>query len=343
MTTLSDRQREWAGYFMAGFPEYDLPPWPVKSAAASTGNCTIENNCLPVTTGRKDHGSDGGFQWRLDRLEPGPKSLKGWCAAHGLAWDTIKAQAAFHMWELKNGDAGGMRYDALYAELLAGSKPLATLTANVCVSYERPSEAALAESMPKRIAAAEAAYDALIPATSASPAGQARAEAAKAKKQVQQSNTHAGITVVAGGLVAWAHSFLDMPAPMAWAGGALVAFFLFKSLASSVAANNAAAVATARAAHPVTSTAAGVAPSTAPVTAPVAPAHPPEPPATAVPEWVYSESLGIWVMGYKPPPPPPPPMQQASNIPAIHFAPEDLSALAAEIVRQLQATKEALA
>lgn len=107
---------------------------PIISACAAVGNCTEENKALPVTTGAKDHGSDGGFQWRLGRLD-GPEGLKPWCAAQGIPWYTIKSQAAFFVWEVKN------KYPNLWRDLHEGVKKLETLTANIMVEYEIPNMA----------------------------------------------------------------------------------------------------------------------------------------------------------------------------------------------------------
>ena len=119
--SLLDRQKELAGYLVDG-------GWPLVSAAASVGNATQENLCLPVTKGAKDHGSDGLYQWRLGRLD----DLKSWAANKGLDWSLMKTQAAFHQYEVARD------YKALDAELKAGVKPIETLTANICFVYERP-------------------------------------------------------------------------------------------------------------------------------------------------------------------------------------------------------------
>jgi Phage tail lysozyme len=124
LSTLAERQAEFCGYF--------APVYPMRSAAAIGGNATQENMCQPVTTGAKDHGSDGTLQWRLERLD-GPGGLKAFCAARGLAWNTLKAQAAFTMFELDND------YPTLKGDLRLGLKSLETLTLNFCDIFERPS------------------------------------------------------------------------------------------------------------------------------------------------------------------------------------------------------------
>ncbi|MGZ5478431.1 MAG: phage tail tip lysozyme, partial [Candidatus Aminicenantales bacterium] len=167
--TLLDRQKEVAKYLEAGFKEYELPGISLKGAASFVGNFTQENLVNPVTTGKKDHGSDAMGQWRLDRLD-GPRGLRGWCAAHGLDWATLRSQSAFTLWELYN-DA---RYNNLAADLKAGKKKIATLTANICVQYERPSDeeyvkkyrnpqtGELESLLDRRIVAAQATYDAVM-------------------------------------------------------------------------------------------------------------------------------------------------------------------------------------
>jgi len=134
MSSLLDRQKEFTRYLVAGFPEMNITGIPLKSACAVTGNGTVENQVKPVTTGPKDHGSDGVLQWRLTRLD-GPRGLKGWSAAQGLDWATLKAQAAFFLWELHQD------YPALEKDLREAKKSIETLTANICVFYERPNMA----------------------------------------------------------------------------------------------------------------------------------------------------------------------------------------------------------
>ena len=133
MSSLLDRQKEFTRHLVAGFPEMSLKGLPLKSACAVTGNSTQENLVKPVTTGPKDHGSDGALQWRLTRLD-GSRGLKGWSAAQGLDWATLKTQAAFFLWELHQD------YPALEKDLREAKKSIETLTANICVFYERPSD-----------------------------------------------------------------------------------------------------------------------------------------------------------------------------------------------------------
>ena len=128
MSTLAERQQELGLALMAlGYP--------MRSAAAIVGNGTQENLCQPVTTGPKDHGSDGIFQWREKRLT-NLQTLAG--------WDTLPVQAKFVMMELQAKPGSqffDMNYSALEADLRAGTKSLATLTLDFTDGYERPSEA----------------------------------------------------------------------------------------------------------------------------------------------------------------------------------------------------------
>jgi hypothetical protein len=115
-------------YLVAGCSSLGLVGLPLTVACAFAGNGTQENKCLPSTTGIKDHGSDGIFQWRLDRLV----NLKTFARKIEQPWDNIRTQAWFVLYELQLG------YRALLAELMANKKPLKTITANICKIYERP-------------------------------------------------------------------------------------------------------------------------------------------------------------------------------------------------------------
>lgn len=128
LNTLIGRQTELANFLVTGWPALEIPGIPTVSAAAVVGNGTQENNCKPVTTGVKDHGSDGIFQWRLDRLT----NMQAFGVKNFGAWDTIEAQAAFFSYECKGW------YKPLWVDLVAGTKALATLTANICNQYEKP-------------------------------------------------------------------------------------------------------------------------------------------------------------------------------------------------------------
>jgi hypothetical protein len=65
--TLLERQREYNSWLEKGFPDLDLPGLSLIGACAITGNASQENLVKPVTTGPKDHGSDGVLQWRRAR------------------------------------------------------------------------------------------------------------------------------------------------------------------------------------------------------------------------------------------------------------------------------------
>lgn len=166
MTTLSQRQRELGEYLIEGYPHLGLPGWPVRSAAAACGNATQENLCDPVTYGPKDHGSDGIMQWRLGRLT----NMQAWCNKNFGRWDTLEAQAAFLMYEMKT------QYPTLYEELHTGTASLATLTEAICWLYERPAKEyanvgyvpGTAKGAPGRINYAYAAQNLLDPPVVAS-------------------------------------------------------------------------------------------------------------------------------------------------------------------------------
>lgn len=138
--SLLERQLMLANALVVGWPELGLPGLPRSSVAAIVGNATQENQARSTTEGAKDHGSDGLFQWRLDRLA----NLKAFAAEHFEgAWDTIRAQAAFFAYECKRD------YPGLMSDLVAGTKSVATLTANICDIFERP--AAASAMLDKRI------------------------------------------------------------------------------------------------------------------------------------------------------------------------------------------------
>lgn len=131
---LIDRQTLLANYLVRGWPSLAIPGMSAAGAGAAVGNATQENNCKSTTIGLKDHGSDGLFQWRLDRLDNMKAFAAKWFTKIGdqEAWQDIEPQAAFFSFECK-GD-----YKALWDDLVAGKKSLATLTANICSFYERP-------------------------------------------------------------------------------------------------------------------------------------------------------------------------------------------------------------
>lgn len=140
---LYDRQKQWGSALVSG-------GLPAISACAAVGNCTEENKAMPVTVGPKDHGSDGGFQWRLDRLD-GPEGLKPWCASQNMPWYTIPSQAKFFLWECR------AKYPNLWRDLHEGVKKIETLTANIMAEYEIPN--AQYAHLDQRISAAIAFRD----------------------------------------------------------------------------------------------------------------------------------------------------------------------------------------
>ena len=96
MSELIDRQTQFCGYLRSGFTgNLNLPGWSLKGACAVTGNATQENLVRPITTGVKDHGSDGVLQWRLERLT----DLQTWATQNFGTWRTLQAQAAFTLYE----------------------------------------------------------------------------------------------------------------------------------------------------------------------------------------------------------------------------------------------------
>ena len=100
---------------------------PLKSACAVAGNGWQENLMRPITTGAKDHGSDGLLQWRLDRLTMLQRMPD---------WATLPAQCRFFKAECK------ARYPSLWKQLVnPGNRTLENLTANICDLYENPSRA----------------------------------------------------------------------------------------------------------------------------------------------------------------------------------------------------------
>jgi hypothetical protein len=100
---------------------------PLVSACAVAGNGWRENLMSPLTSGAKDHGSDGLLQWRLSRLDELQRYKN---------WDTLPVQCQFFKDECKRD------YPGLWAQLAnPGNRTLANLTANICDIYERPSAA----------------------------------------------------------------------------------------------------------------------------------------------------------------------------------------------------------
>lgn len=154
--TLLDRQVEFTEYLVAGFPDLGLRGWDLAGACGVAGSATQENLCKPVTHGRKDHGSDGSLQWRdssptARRLTGNPEQnpeikwgMQPWCVKHFGDWKTLKAQAAFTLFETARD------YPSLDAELRAsldGVKPgdvrrvLDFKTQRFQDEFERPNKA----------------------------------------------------------------------------------------------------------------------------------------------------------------------------------------------------------
>ena len=149
-TSLQMRQREFGTYLMKGFPKLGLAGWSARGAAAACGNATQENLCRPTTLGAKDHGSDGIMQWRLSRLT----NMQNFGVKNFGRWDTLEAQAAFLMHEMKTD------YVKLYSDLVIGKDSIDDLTADICWQFERPAKASA--NMPGRIVYAKNSYALLI-------------------------------------------------------------------------------------------------------------------------------------------------------------------------------------
>jgi hypothetical protein len=154
---LIDRQTLLANFLVAGWPALAIPGIPRVSAAAAVGNATQENQVKSVTLGELDHGSDGLFQWRQTRLT----AMQAFAAKWFTTWEAIEPQAAFFSFECKGS------YPALWADLVAGTKPLATLVANICDQYEMP--AAASAALDARIKYAQTFLDAWPSHTPAPP------------------------------------------------------------------------------------------------------------------------------------------------------------------------------
>lgn len=100
---------------------------PLISAVAAAANAWQENKMQPVTLGQKDHGSDGLWQWRLDRLDLLQRIPN---------WNTIPAQVKYFKSECK------AKFPSLWAQLVnPQGRTLANLTLNICDLYEKPSAA----------------------------------------------------------------------------------------------------------------------------------------------------------------------------------------------------------
>lgn len=133
---LADRQKEFAAYLIAGFPELGLQGWSKRGAAAVVGNASQESLVNPVT-GAKDHGSDGALQWRNARPgRPGRlDDMQHWCTQHFGDWKSIKAQAAFTMHETARD------HHNLDHALRIGIESTSVLTRRFCDVFEVPNPA----------------------------------------------------------------------------------------------------------------------------------------------------------------------------------------------------------
>lgn len=156
MDTLLDREEELVNLFMSTKPAY-----PLVSACAAAGNAARENNCLCVTSGKKDHGSDGLFQWRKQRLT----SLKAFATANKAKWEDMATQVEFFKAEV--ADTHGFAF--LKRDLEAGTKSIETLTADICDIYERPAPAVA--GLDVRIANAKRIYSVMQQKTKRTWAG----------------------------------------------------------------------------------------------------------------------------------------------------------------------------
>jgi hypothetical protein len=142
MTPLQIRQKQYAQFLIAGCPRLGIPGLHAVSASAIVGNATQENQVQPITSGAKDHGSDGTMQWRLGRLT----DMEDWCTENFGTWKTLEAQAAYTVMSCKRD------YPNLWADLEEAAKSIETLTADFCDIYESPAKST--ENLEGRIAAA---------------------------------------------------------------------------------------------------------------------------------------------------------------------------------------------
>jgi hypothetical protein len=120
---------------MRAFREFVAAGYSKEGAAALVGNASQESgvNLVSGYQARTDHGSQGIFQWRLDRLD----NLIRFCAERSLHSGTLAAQVKFAIYELVKD------YPQLDAELRRGGD-LPELTAAVCWQYERPARSSAA-------------------------------------------------------------------------------------------------------------------------------------------------------------------------------------------------------
>jgi Phage tail lysozyme len=149
---LIDRQKLFVGFLMNGWTlsasGISIPGLPLISSCGVGGNGTVESDCRSVNLNVVEE-SNGALQWLGDRLI----AMKAFCVANFGSWQALGPQSAFFGYECMT------QYPALWADLMAGTKPLKTLTANICTFYERPGIPRLDE----RIADAEAIFATMLP------------------------------------------------------------------------------------------------------------------------------------------------------------------------------------
>lgn len=206
-TSLQMRQREFGTYLMKGFPKLGLAGWSARGAAAACGNGTQENLCRPVTVGAKDHGSDGIMQWRLSRLT----NMQNFGVKNFGRWDTLEAQAAFLMHEMKTD------YMKLYADLVAGKATIDDLTADICWQFERPAKNAA--NMSGRVMYAKDSYALL--AGVKSPSVPIAKSAPKTAAAVGVTAAVTGVTAAASSHAFGAPSWVVIGLALAGAGVAI--------------------------------------------------------------------------------------------------------------------------
>ncbi len=290
-------------------------------AAAAVGNFSQESG-VDLHSGyaaKTDHGSQGIAQWRLSRLD----ALADFCASEGLHSGTLAAQVKFAIFEL------GKDYSDLDNALRAGGD-IDRLTARFCWDYERPNKAQA--GLASRIKQAHAAFDEYVAANAAhSPAAQQQAEVSKARKDAATHQTNVGMGVVLAGLIGFLHTRLEIPAPMLAAMSGVLGLAILYSLYQAGKAKAVVAVAASKSAPGAAPTAEQKKQTAAP--AAIDPGQPP----TGSPEWIWVESLNLWLQGAHPAPPPAPAPVAAASVHMLSIAPADMDLLADKIVGKLLA------
>jgi len=115
----------------------------VNGSAAIVGNLSQEvGPHLPTRfTLVTDHGSQGLAQWRLSRLV----ELENWAEQKNLPVTDMKTQMGFLFFELERD------YPALNKMLKEGTRPIANLTADFMLWFERPNKDPQINRLDKRI------------------------------------------------------------------------------------------------------------------------------------------------------------------------------------------------